>query len=239
MPRRRKSFKRRKSRKGIRKGRRLSGRKRMGRPSTVIVRQPTGLPDKMFVKLRYLERYNQTHAAGIGAELYFRANSIYRPAGAGGSRQPYGSDQWENFYGYYTVYGSRIKVTLLQTQNTNLPMDVAVVPSRQTSIITADISSPVEEMPYSKYRQVSAYTNGMRQNVISSYMSSAKMFGVNPVAVKSEDNYGAAFGANPVDAWYWIVITQPSDEATAMTSTLLVQITYYVELLSRKNLAQS
>lgn len=128
---------------------------------------------------------------------------------------------------------------MMPTQNNSLCMDCAIVPSRQTSVITADISSPVEEMPYVKYKTLSAYTAGAPRNSVRNYMSTAKIFGVNPVAVKSEDNYGAAFTANPVDAWYWIVITQPSDEATAMTSTLLVEIVYYVELLSRKNLVQS
>lgn len=211
----------------------------MDRPTTGVIRSPTGLPDKMFVKLRYCERISQTHAAGIGAEVYFRGNSLYQPSSVSSARQPYGFDQWFNFYGYYTVYGSKIKVTNLVTQNSNLPMDCVVVPSRSTSVITADVSSPVEEMPYCKYRQMSAYTNGLNHSIVRNYMSSVKMFGVAPVAVKSEDNYGAAVTANPVDAWYWIVITQPSDEGTAMTSELTVEITFYAEFNSRKNLAQS
>lgn len=237
MPRRRKSIKRRKSRKGRR---RVARRKRMSRATTTVARGPSGFPDRLFVKLRYSERINQTHAVGASAVYVWRGNSLFDCNFTGGGTQPYGFDQWAALYSYYTVYGSSIKVQNCVTQNTNLAMDIAVLPSVENTVASvSDISSPVEEMPYCKYKIVGTYAVGVNDNIIRSYMSTAKIYGVNKAAVESEDNYSAAVTTNPANGWYWITVTQPVDESTAMTSTIVVMITYYAEFNTRKNLAAS
>lgn len=211
----------------------------MGRPLSQIARGPSGFPDNLFIKLRYTQRIAQTHAAGVGAEQVFRGNSLFDPDLTGGGHQPYGFDQWVNFYSYYTVYGSTCKVQLIPTTNTYLAYDLAVVPSLDQTIVSTDASTPVEEMPYSKYRLVPSYNVGLRDTVVKSYMSTAKIWGASPIAVKTEDAYSAAVTTNPASQWYWNVITQPSDVSTANTNSILVTITYYCEFSARKDIGSS
>lgn len=211
----------------------------MARPSSLTLRQPTGFPDKIFVKLKYAERLQVAHAAGIAVEDVYSGNSCFDPSITGGSYKPYGFNQWTDFYRYYTVYGSRIKVTPIITTNTNMPLDVAVVPSTVNTIVTSDIADPVETNPYAKWVLGGTYRAGVPSNAVRNYMSTAKIWGVSPVAVRAEDAYAAAVGTNPVDQWFWIVVTQPLDEATAVTCYIMVEITYYVEFSVRKNLARS
>lgn len=210
----------------------------MGKPTFTVARGPSGFPDAIFVKLKYTQRLAQTHAAGVGAEQVFRGNSIFDPDLTGGGHQPYGFDQWSNFYSYYTVYGSSCKVQLIPTTSTFLGYDCAVVPSLDSTIISTSPDTPIEEMPYSKYRIVAAYAVGTIP-AIKSYMSTAKIFGAEPVAVKTEDNYSSTVGNNPANVWYWNIITQPSDLTTANANNLLVTITYYVQFSARKEIGSS
>lgn len=236
MPRRRKSVKRRRTRKG--KGRKVSRRRRMGRPSSTVLKGPSGLPDNIFVKMRYCIRFQATHAAGIGAEYFISGNSIYRPDNSGGSNsQPYTFDQWATLYGYYTVYGASIKAQQCFVTATHESVDMAVFPIiSNITIVGSNISHPVEEFPYCKYKIGSTYTSGSNDNILRSYISTAKIFGASPLAIKSEDNYSAAVTANPVNRWYWCVITQPTNvtEGPAITTEVILQLVYYVEFSGRQ-----
>lgn len=211
----------------------------MSRPSTTIARGPSGFPDRLFVKLKYCERVSLAHAAGIATEYVMSGNSLYDPRTAVGGHQPYAFDQWSAFYRYYTVHGSAIKVQLINTTIVNNPMDMAVVPSPINTIVTADISSPVEEMPYCKYKIAQVYTSGTNSCMVRNYMSTAKIWGVKPVAIDAEDTYGASTSSNPVNEWWWIIVTQPTDETTAITSHAIIELTYYAEFNTRRELAQS
>jgi len=212
----------------------------MSRPTTAIARGPSGFPDNLFVKLKFTCRLFQTHAAGTAALHVFRGNSLYDPDYTTGGIQPYGHDQWSQFYEYYTVYGSSIKATLFPSTNTYQAYDIAVVPSSETTATSAaTLTAPIEEMPYSRYRTVTSYNTGTKSSIVRHYMSTAKIFGANPLAIKTEDSYSAVYNANPASIWYWLVYTQPSDEATANSNNITITITYYCEYSDRRNLTTS
>lgn len=78
--------------------------------SQLIVRQPGVMPDRLYTKLRYREQLSFTQLTGALADQVYRPMSLFDPDLTGTGGQPYGFDQWTQFYGYYTVLASGISV---------------------------------------------------------------------------------------------------------------------------------
>lgn len=78
--------------------------------SNLIVRQPGVMPDRLYTKLRYREQLTFTQTTGSLSDQVYRPMSLFDPDLTGTGGQPYGFDQWTQFYGYYTVLASGITV---------------------------------------------------------------------------------------------------------------------------------
>lgn len=209
------------------------------------MRGPSGFPDRVLVKLRYCDNFNLEGALTPGFNR-FRGNSCFDPDYTGVGHQPYAFDQWSAFYGIYRVYGSKIRVQATPVINAAgfssaalLPVWMAVVPRLGTASLSNP--TPLEEMPYCKWRLANIAQAGSKATIISSYMSTAKIWGQPRQNVKMEDDYTALITTNPVNQWYWDVFVAPESNIAAqdVTYSCVFQITYYVEFSARNNLSQS
>jgi hypothetical protein len=206
--------------------------------SQAVIRQPSGVPDRLYVKLRYREQLIFTQASGNLSENIYRGNSVFDPDLTGTGGQPLGFDQWTAFYGSYTVLGSSIEVESMCNGTTVTNCRVGVFPSLfSTSLGTTD-QEKAEEQPYCQSRSLQMGNVGIGQGRLKAYMSTNKIWGVVRPAVQIEDGYSALVSANPSDSWFWHVFNYVPG-ATTQSLMQNVILTYFVVFESRTMLAVS
>lgn len=245
---RRSGFSRRRFHRGgfRRTGRRVFGRKRMSRPTTKVIRAPTGISDRVFVKLRWSNVINFIQTAGAAAVHTVKLNGINEPDGT--NHLPYGSNQWDQFYQNYRVHGSKITVRPSYPDSAGTGSStITVVPLNNGGdpVLTADY--PLDEMPYRKWITSNPYNIAGRSTEITSYMSTCKIFGVDKQTVRSEDGYAAPTFSNksigawgdPVNIGYWLVVAFPSNGTDSITMQMAITVEYYIEFFNRTTLAFS
>lgn len=227
------------------KRRRLYARKKRflprknGRATTAILRNPSGIPDRTFVKLRYTQLFLFN---GVGTQdQVFSLNAPFDPDFTGAGGQPYFYDQWSTFYTYQSTHGSRIKVRMFPTGNTALTFTtkLALIPSQSGASFSAGAFDLALEQPYAK--MIAVQGNGsVQKNTISNYMSATKIWGAPKASVNINDaNYGSLVGAVPNTRSYWHLVHSAFDEASTAPSMFHVQITYYITFSGRARPARS
>lgn len=79
------------------------------------------------------------------------------------------------------------------------------------------------------------------ENVLRSYMSTAKMFGTNPLAPQVDDTYAALVAATPGRVWYYNILTESTNSSGATSSNPIIAITLiqYVEMYARQSLSST
>lgn len=197
--------------------------------SQVIIRQPSSLPDRLYVKLVYREQLSWSQAANQLADNVYRGNSLFDPDLTGTGGQPFGFDQWTAFYGSYTVLGSSIEVVSMLNNNSAVGNTrAAVIPTNTSSQFGAAQQELAEEVPYGKWGTCRMGAAGVGQCTVKSYMSTAKMAGVVRPAVQIADSFSALYTANPTAPWFWHVINYfPGGSVGNQSLIQNVKLTYY------------
>lgn len=207
-------------------------------PSTVVIRQPSGVPDRLFTKLVYEEALALTSTSGSPADNLYRGNSVFDPNLTGGGHQPYFADQWAAMYSNYFVHASKIEV-MFYNNNTALPQAsviCGIVPSTVSTTFAGSSYELNREQPYGKWAQIGI---NPQMAMVKGYMSSAKMFAVDPKGISIENDYGALTTANPNAQWYWHVTLCAADGSSTAGGFARVKVTYFVEYALRQRPAQS
>lgn len=205
---------------------------------SVIIRQPSSLPDRLYVKLVYREQLSWTTASGNIGDNVYRGNSIFDPNLTGAGGQPMGADQWANFYYSYTVLGSTIEIESMVNSGTCATQRHGVTPSNLSNAFTS--IDGAEELPYTKAvtARMGSANAASGSSSLKSYMSTAKIIGVVRPAVQIEDAFGALTTANPTNTWFWHVWNYvPGGETQSLYQN--VKITYFVVYETRTELPQS
>jgi len=203
--------------------------------SEIIIRQPSGLPDRLRVKLVYREQLSWSQASGNLADNVYRGNSIFDPDLTGTGGQPYLVDQWAAVYGYYTVIGSSIEVTSMVNAGSAATQRHGVTPATTSTVFGTTDQELSEERPYTK--AVTPVMGGSAasntgQSVIRTYMSTAKINGMVRRQVEGDMQFAGLFSGNPANQWFWHVWNYvPGGETQSLYQT--VKLVYYCALKTR------
>lgn len=211
-----------------------------GPASTAIIRQPSSLPDRLHVKLVYREQLNWTTASGALGDNVYRGNSLFDPDVTGSGGQPMGLDQWTNFYGYYTVVGSAIEVTSMINSGTCATQRHGVTATTTSTAFASSDQERAEELPYTRAvsPQVGSANAASGVSVVKSYMSTAKINGIQASEVLDSPDWSALMTANPTKQWYWHVWNYvPGGETQSLYQT--VRLVFYCVLKTRLQLSIS
>lgn len=221
----------------FRKRRRLYRAKRKairrGKPSKISIKQPSGLPDRLFVKLRYNQTALFSDAVGGVPKYYiYSGNSVYDPDITGTGHQPYLYDQWTTLYSAYRCHGSKIRVNVWNnaTGSTNSQVMCTVAALPQTTVLsTAD---EYREMPHTRR----CYTSLYRPHTATKwfYMTPQKVYGITKYNALGDHNWQAGIASSPSSQFSWQVYLQPVDMASTWACYVMVDIIYYVEFFHRK-----
>lgn len=197
----------------------------------------------MFLKLRYTDTDSITLGSAINttAIAVWSGNSIYDPF-VGVGHQPYGMDQWTQFYGRYRVYGSKIRAEayleqVRDDQSNYNGFQFGVVPNA-SAVVDATV---LNEMPRCRWRWSTAFYS--KHPRISHYASTAQIYGVSKQTASTNAEFSASTTSDPAAPWFWYVWMRKLDDTAGATADLplkyRVTITYYVVLYDRKWLTRS
>lgn len=234
MPRRFKRFHRR--RRPIFRSRRRrfqKGRRKVfapGKASTSIIRQPSGVPDRIFVKLVYSEDLIFNQGSGTLGYNVYRGNSLFDPDLTGTGGQPYFFDQWAAFYQNYRVHGSAIRVIWNATGGTCVAINTMIAPACSSTAMGS--SEILQEQPRCKTTTLRMGATGIGQAMQRHYSSTARQMGVKRMTVKTENDYAPLTSASPTSGWYWHIGNYERTGAT-MALTAQVKLTYFAEFFYR------
>jgi len=206
--------------------------------SQVIVRQPSGFPDRLYTKLVYREQLSFSQLTGLLGENVYRGNSAFDPDQTGAGGQPMAYDNYAGLYQYYTVLASGIEV-IADVNNTGVRnVTIGITPCNVSTGFGTTGQELAMEQPYSKFKQLLMGSDGTGQATLKHYMCTNKIFGVKRAAIEIEDGYSAAVSTNPSNSWYWHVWNFVPGGAT---QSLIVQVvlTYYCVFEQRQTLSVS
>lgn len=225
MPRNKRSFRGRKRK--TRRNKRFSKKKPV---KSVIIRSPSIIPDRLFVKLKYFRESLLAMNSAANSQVFWRGNGAYDPEGGLGGHSPMGYDQWAQLYQNYRVHKSFIKIRLARTSES---IHMSLTPSTISSIPLNTYTA--KEMPYTKYTTVS--TSLALRPLVSSSMMSKKIFGVKSISY--EDGFSSTVGNVPTDQWFWVMNFSSYNGSTAITAYFDIEIVYWIEFFNRIELSQS
>lgn len=202
-------------------------------PSTAIIKQPSGLPDRLHVKLVYREQFSSAQSPGSNlAELIYQGNSPFDPAGGAGSGQPELWTEWSAMYQRYLCTGSKIDV-VSQLNNASTGPNTGMTMITHSPYIGgyASINAMMED-PYCRRKAIKAnyIGTGMNRQVYS--CSTAKALNRTQANIRDDNDFTALVTANPAIVWYWHVgnfVPGSNDQSLIVD----VKITYYVTFYNR------
>lgn len=232
-PRRKAPF-RKKGKRNYRKGGRKVFKKikRREKPTSVIIKQPSGLPDRLFVKLKYTEFLTWTQTLGTLSSNIYRGNSLFDPDLTGTGGQPYLFDQWSALYNNYRVHGCKVRFEM--TGNGGGVFNcvrMGITPSTQSSTFGASGQELIQEQPRSKWRMWNMGAASVGQGIVKHYISTRQAIGLNK-AGESDQDYQATVTANPAKQWYFHCWCYTPDGNTIAASSSIT-LTYFAEFYNR------
>lgn len=200
--------------------------------------------DKQYLRFKWeVFKTGSTNAFGFSGQT-FRGNSLYDPDSIAGAlqTQPQGFDEWFHFYNYYRVFSSKIKVTFTCGNGLGAtPLYGCLVPICN-----------IEDLGYlswtqaveNTYARTTLANPGGEAAYLTHYFTTAKAFGVDPMAVKTNGSFSGVIGStlqgsNPEEPWFWGLYFIKPDGSPTSNIYYRVQMTFYAELWDRKRLAVS
>lgn len=205
-----------------------------GKESKVIVRNVSGFPDQMRVKLVYEDLYTLTTVTNAYTNYQWRGNSDFDPDFSGTGHQPRYFDQYASVYNKYKVYASKIEIEMINFSGVS-PIIFTLVPLTDT--ISATAWNQVAELPRAKCSEIipvaSRYPFGLTHQA-----STTEIIGLQPGQINDED-YGSITTANPGQVWYWNLFISAIDAITILTVSFRVRITYDTLFYDRPYVAPS
>lgn len=207
-----------------------------GKASTTIIKQPSGLADRTFVKLKYWETLNFTQTLGsLGVNVY-RINSLFDPDLTGTGGQPYLFDQWSALYQSYRIHGCKITISAYTqvggATSTMYSNRIGITFSSSSTSFGSSGQELIQEQPYTKSKQLKMGNADTGQAMVSAYMSCAKLEGRTKKGYNANPNFEALISANPSNSLFahvWCYAPSGLLESLVME----VKLTYYAEFFDR------
>jgi hypothetical protein len=180
-----------------------------------------GIPQRLHVKLRYVDAYTHTHTSGAVQTWQLRGNSVFDPDYTYTGHTPNGFSELAVFYSWYLVRSSRIKVTFTGL-TASVPVVCAIKP-------TAELANPTSYVDFVEATLATMKVMGSidvpQENIVQS-ASTSRMFDAQ---LSKDQDFGALVTTNPAKVWYWNICTQSANKASTTSIAMVVEVEYEVE----------
>lgn len=179
-----------------------------------------------------------TTQSTVGSVNSFNLNSISSPNTTGTGYRPLGYDQISSIYKKYKVYGAKVKVMFNNPTSDGIYCAARVLSETDSDSLASEDLSIV---PTKKWTFVKPINNTGKQMVsYKRYWNIAKIQGLDKAQMKAENkDLVASIGGSPAITPTLEVGVANSANTSDITVNYRVEITYYVQLYDRVNLAVS
>lgn len=217
-------------------------RKRYARKKSRLSSQRTVklgmVPDRMFVTLKYSDRYTVAGGAGTLGLQRFKVNSVFDPDLTGAGHQPLYRDTFlgnsgagPGLYKRYRVHAVDYVIRLCNTDtNTEQSVAIAAIPHAQNFASTDDFDAVCER--YKAQRCIlSGNTAGHNVKVFKGSVMVKHVEGLKTIS--NEENLTAVAGVDPVWIPEFAIIVESMAEGSATNTLADVTLYYKVELYDK------
>lgn len=188
-----------------------------------------GIPDRMFVKVKYVDTFGMSYAgSGAPGVKEYRVNSPYDPDYTGIGHQPLFWDQYAALYKRYRCYGCKYLFKIFNYDNAN-QSEVILTLKEQTAVHT--VWSTICEQTYTQCRVVDI-EGGKSHAYISGYADMAKITGAKKSTIANDMDFQSEVTANPLRQAFMSLQHQGLNGASG-NITVTVELVYYVSLFDR------
>lgn len=216
-----------------RKRRRRKSRWNRKRSLVSQVRAP--IADSQLVRMKYASLITLNAGPGTAATHVYRANSVYDPDATGVGAQPYGHDQWMNFYNHATVVGSRIRALFTAQSSSNTYNSICTIHVSDDTATTTNLELLLERTGTVWGHMAPLTAKGL--NLVKNF-STKKFF--NKTNVRDCEELRGSSSAGPTDqAHFQVSCFNPDGSTDNAAINVTVMIEYIVLLSERKDLVQS
>lgn len=205
---------------------------------TVRVRTPgVAVPDKMFVKLNYMDTTSRVLAAAGNPFGYVRyySNGLFDANPLILTSAVPGFTELAGLYEQYRVHA--VKMTLRFCNQEAFPSVVVTWPTDvdQTGLISQQYLQEMCGNAFARFKHLSA-KGGMDKGAIVNYISHKKLIGTRNY--NTDVNYAAFTNANPARLMFMNIGVYSMDGSnyTAANIPFEVRLTFYAEMFNRRQL---
>lgn len=231
--RKRRTYRRRAPARRVRRYRRKGFRARFNKLSVNRIKG-AGFPDKIFVKLKYVENYTFLTSSQPYYNYIWRGNSVYDPNYTGTGHQPLYFDQYATIYQRYRVHAVK---QILEISNYGTQDMVVSTILHSTDVTPWTSLSPMLEQTGARSSKVIPIANQYPTR-IKYFVKSRVALGVSKVEY-NDVSYASLVTTNPSREFYIHNNFTPSNGTADMGCNVISRMVYYVEFFDRKDIAQS
>lgn len=193
------------------------------------------------IKLKYVTQITLSPSDNTAINREFRANSLYDPEVAVGGHQPYGFDQLSAFYQHYTVIGSKITVTPIDSNDLTQGGIFGVTLASTTGTLTGYETLDIMERPGTQsyvlpLKSVSGWTSKPVMRAHGKF-SAKRFFGLTSIV--GNPAYRTSVGANPTEDAIFAVWYGSATGGDPTNASFAVEIEYIAIFSEKKELTPS
>lgn len=195
------------------------------------------VPDRMYTKMTWVGQESVNSGVTGTVQYITSLNNPKLPNNVFNVQGCTGFFELSQFYNQCIVYGSKIRVECVNTDTP--PIRMVLFPFNQGSTSNWNTVEEALAQPYARDRIISA-TTGMDRATLTHYISTAKINGTTRQKIKDDDGFSMLTGntSPPAEESKWALLMY-STVSNAISFTVTVKVTYYVEFFDRTILPQT
>jgi len=200
-------------------------------------------PSSLRTQFTYAENITITSTVGVPYNYLYSSNSLYDPNVTGTGSQPrffdtlMGANSTSAPYQNYRVFASKITiecVDLTDSINARGYIGLGFFPSTVTGPSTL---AELRARSDFKSKYMGIYTGGRELCRLSRFGNNKTIFGIKDM--KDDEETQALYNASPAKAGRWCITYIPFNETSTVIIHCMVKITYFVQLFTRNDVADS
>lgn len=205
------------------------------------------VPERAVVSMKYCHRLNYTLSAANShyQQAVFRADNVFDPYRTGSGHQPYGYDQWQTIYKYYTVLTSAISVKATYNDNNYVEesnahpaiyFGIACIEESQRAAYTALPLSAKQEHPLTVWREIGGPTSGFNTAVLRNHFNAWRRTGSNPWTDPTQEKAMDGTAGTNLNQFYFLVWVTNDVGGALEVDSMTVQVTMNYRVLLRESI---
>lgn len=193
---------------------------------------PLAMPNRMHVKLRYLEAFNANTAAI--EDKQFSGNNILDPGLTADTSSAAGAAEWLDLYESFRVEAVKAKVKIINYAGTGATSLRCAITGEDDNTAISTVALMEQALSAKQAREfMVGPLGGNNIASITKYFKSRNIFAGKDY---NDTQYQGGDSAGPTSEWYIHLVTSSVDETTNTNCRVQVWLEYYVTFFNPRQL---